>query len=150
MTPAAKGTTPDPLLGKLDEGFPESWIPKEEGDTIVGWVTRVERGYTTYGWRPILVLRDDEGELHSIWLLTEVLQNAMRRLRPVPGERIAIRFNGKKKAKNPRPGTSGEYNDFRVVVDRPEESAAIDWEATLGPTGDAAEQQQPPEDEIPF
>lgn len=138
----------DPLAAKLDEGYPESWVAEKPGDQITGYVVRVERGHTTYGIKPILILRTDDGELRSVWVLNDVLANALRRLRPVPGERVAIRFDGKRTAKNPRPGTSGEYNDFKVAVDRPEEASTIDWDSTLGPEVEAVPVSET--DEVPF
>jgi hypothetical protein len=37
------------LLAKLDEGFPPSWQPEQEGDAISGAFLRLEQGMTTFG-----------------------------------------------------------------------------------------------------
>lgn len=149
MAPAGAGK--DPLTEALDQGTPESWIPKEKGEEIRGTVVGLDQGYSQMsGITPILVIDTGDGVLRSIWLYGDVLKNLMRRVRPVPGEAIAVRFEGKRKSKNPRPGTSGEYNDWRVAVDRPVQQSGIDWESALGPRTTPEAAAPDAQEEIPF
>lgn len=146
VEPAA---TPDELDAKLDQGFPPTWQPEAEGDTIKGAFLRLEQGTTQFGPAPIVILGTDDGE-RSVWLFAESLKSAFRRQQPAPGERIAIRYEGEQAVKNPKPGRKTTARVFRVAVDRPAVAQRdVDWGAALG--GDAAGgDEDRPDDDIPY
>ena len=146
-----KTTERDGLDEVLDRGYPEAWRPESPGDQIKGVFIRLEEGPSQYGVTPIVVIGTPEGE-RSIWLFGQVIRNAFLKLKPVPGEKIAVRFLGLRKAKNPRPGTKGEYNDWRVAVDRPLGQEAPNWDEALAadPFALPADDQTEPDEDIPF
>ena len=122
----------DELLAKLDQPNPEAWIPKAPGDTIVGVFLSVGSGIKPFGPAKFAVLATDEGE-RTVWFFSEAIRSGFLRAKPAPGERVAVRYLGKEQAKNPTPGRAKEYNNFKVVVDRPlSSSAEVDWEKELG------------------
>lgn len=141
--------TTDQLLAELDRPNAEAWIPKKPGDTLIGYLKDIGIGSTQYGTAPFLLVVDDQGVEHSVWVFVESLKSALRALQPQRGERIAVRYNGEKKVKNPTQGRKNSFHDYRLAVDRPASAAAaIDWNATLA--GGQAEPAETPEDEIPF
>ena len=126
-TPAA-----DELLAKLEQPLPESWLPKKAGDTIVGTFLSLDTGMTAFGPAKMAVLATSDGE-RAVWIFYESLKSAFVRAKPEPGERIAVRYLGEEKAKNPTPGRKATYHSFRVVVDRPvDTSKPVDWASELG------------------
>jgi hypothetical protein len=118
------------LIAKLDQGYPPAWIPENAGDTIVGAFLRLETGVTAFGRAQVAVVGTTDGE-RSVFLFYETLKTGFRRTQPEPGERIAIRYEGLKPAKNPTPGRQATYHDFTVTVDRAA-ARAVDWNAALG------------------
>jgi len=109
------------LAAQLDRRHAESWIPDEPGDTIEGEFVRLDRGTTEYGAAAIAVIRTDDGSERAVWLLHAVLKQELGRVRPEPGERLAIRFDGRKTS------TRGHsYAAYSVAVDR--EESAPSWE----------------------
>lgn len=124
------GENADELIAKLEAGYPPSWIPENAGDTIVGAFLRLETGQTAFGPAQVAVLGTTEGE-RSVFLFYESLKTGFRRAQPEPGERIAVKYNGKVPAKNPTPGRSETYHDFTVAVERTA-ARSVDWNAALG------------------
>lgn len=151
-------TAVDPLNEQLDKPLPESWRPENPGDTIYGTFLRLEEGPSQYaGPTPIVVIaeKDTDGVERSIWLFGNVIRTQFLKARPQPGEMIAVRFLGKRKAKNPQPGTSGEYNDWKVAVDRPAAQVKVDWGtvggSSVNPSAAGTLELQPdPDEDIPF
>lgn len=129
------------LIAKLDAGFPPAWIPTTKGDTIVGAFLRLETGMTPNGPAPVAVIGTAEGE-RSVFLFYEALKSGFRRSQPEPGEKIAVRYEGKKEAKTPTQGRNAEYHDFSVSVDRGAEKA-VDWNAALGGESPRAGSSEP-------
>jgi hypothetical protein len=112
----------DDLLGKLDQPRAESYRFAREGDVLAGTVRRVEMATDSAGARhPVVVLEAADGQLRSLWVFHDALLSQMRRLRPRPGDRIAVRYNGKRVS-----GTSRAYHDYDVVTDR--EAPGFDWD----------------------
>ena len=115
-------------IESLPDTLPVSWKPKER-DLIVGTVAGYEQGETMYGPVTILLLDEEDregsptGDCVSVWLAHKVLWDEVRRLRPLPGERIAIRRNSDHPHKN--------YKRYTVIVDRKEtntEAWKPDWD----------------------
>jgi hypothetical protein len=145
------------LREKMEEPLPESWIAKEAGEELVGTFVRLDQGRTdAFGAAWIVVVETEKGEHKSVWLFHQALLNEFRRVRPVPGELIGIRYGGKKPVKNQTPGRASSYHDWKVVVDRAQNAATTDW-AVLGSDGGDVfaptvedELKQTPEDDLPF
>lgn len=143
------GGADDELLAKLDTGYPPAWIAENAGDVIAGAFLRLETGMTKFGPTPVVVVGTYEGE-RSVFLFYESLKTGFRRAQPVPGERIAIRYEGEKPVKNPSPGRSQTFHDYRVVVDRAATAGSVDWSAALGPDTTAPIAEQATGDDIPY
>lgn len=90
----------------------KAWIPQDEGDTIVGFVTSVGTIWSDQSKEdvPLIGVKDREGEDWSVRGYGKVLVNQIEKANPQVGDGIAIRFNGRKKN---RSGTA-EYKDFVV------------------------------------
>lgn len=113
------------LTDKLDEGYPEAWIPEQPGDMMVGIFKRLESAQTTRGLRHIVVLgspRNLDFE-KAIWLHHTALRNQFRQAAPAAGEMVAVRWEGKKTSES----TGQEYDGWTVRVDRPQTDAEVDW-----------------------
>jgi hypothetical protein len=100
---------PDDLAKRLEEDFPAA-LRLEEGQGFLGTYVRLEKGYTSYGEAWIMVLADENGELHGLWLLHAALVSKLKKVRPKPGDRIGVKYLGKR-----RGGSGNEYADYRVV-----------------------------------
>lgn len=138
------------LLRQLDEGYAPSWIPEKPGDTIVGTLVRASTGFTSFGPAPVIELVTDDGDRFSVWLFYETLKSEMRRMKPAPGERVAVRYLGEAQVKNQTKGRKSAYHNYRVAVDRPIGSETVDWNAVLGVMPEQAETPEPDLDEPPF
>jgi hypothetical protein len=104
-----------------EEEFPESWLPMKHGDqprTLVGEVTDYDLG-PDFGWgrKWVATVTDDDGKPWSVWLSADVLVREFEDQRPMPGERITIRYMGKQD--KPKGGGPG-YHRFRVTMHRGE------------------------------
>jgi hypothetical protein len=93
---------------------PPAWKPVP-GEILTGTV----RGYDTYcgqfGECPVAFIEEEaEGHLMSVYLSATVLYNEFKKVRPKVGEKVGIRYLGKVEG-----GGRGEYQRFKVMVDRP-------------------------------
>lgn len=111
----------DALRDRLEQERPASWVPKREGDEIVGELVRFDRGKTAYGEQVIAVLRTPEGVERSVWLLHAVLRQEFAKLQPELGELVLIRYEGKREPE----GDGSSYQHYRLEVER--EDGPIDW-----------------------
>ncbi|MBM4043659.1 MAG: hypothetical protein FJ279_00945 [Planctomycetes bacterium] len=92
------------------QGWPEAWRPKP-GDVLTGIVESYSEGPTPYGNVHTVIVKDeDAGERVSVWLSSTVLLSEFRRLRPKPGERIGLKYEGKDADKG--------YHRYKLLVDR--------------------------------
>jgi hypothetical protein len=91
-------------------------------------------GQTEYGEVRTVVVADDNGDEHSVWLFTTVILNEFRKQRPKPGERIGLRYLGKHPEKH--------YHRYRLMVDRPEPADPF---APLGGEAQVVEDDDIPE-----
>jgi hypothetical protein len=89
----------------------EGWKPTP-GDEIDGTLLGVKMGHSDYKANagknpvyPILFIRKDDGVTTSVHCFHAVLENEVRSARPLPGERIYIKYLGStgevKNGKNP-------------------------------------------------
>jgi hypothetical protein len=90
----------DELEQAAEREYGEAWLPDlhdEQPRTLVGAVTGYNQGpvseYT--GEQPwICAVEDRDGKAWSVWLNRTVLVNEFERKRPMPGDRVAIRYRG--------------------------------------------------------
>lgn len=138
----------DELVARAKAGYPESWVPEKKDEVLTGKFVRVEMGSSAFGPAPIVVLEDENGKEWSIWCFHEALLSQFVSASPQSGDAIAVLYLGKVKAKNPTPGRSDTYHNYRVVKDG-ETAKAIDWQ-TLGGKAPAKPEEEPSTDDIPF
>lgn len=101
------------LEDALDLDF-AGWNPNA-GDKISGtvlFVTTSTEG--EFGSYPILTVATDDGEGRSLHCFHTVLRNAVEGYRVSPGDRIGVKYNGKKKSKQ----TDMEYDSYNVLVQK--------------------------------
>ena len=103
------------LSERINDGYADAWMPKK-GDTILGEITEISSGQSTWGDYPIVTIKAADGA-HAVHAFHSVLRGALVAAAPVIGETIAIKYEGTKKAKNAKPGDD-DYHNYRVVVDR--------------------------------
>jgi hypothetical protein len=127
------------LLAELEaeNGPAETWRP-EVGATLLGTLVRYSRGDTPYGPRDIAIVRVEANAKHgeylaAVWLSYTALVREFKEKRPKAGERLAIKRlpDGIKTDAQGRPMGKG-YRMYRLVVDRPVELEAPNWEALEG------------------
>jgi hypothetical protein len=142
---------------KLDQPRAESFRFAKAGDEIAGTVVRLDVADTEYGPQRIVVVDPGDGALRSIWLLHDALLSQMKKLKPQPGDVIAVRYLGRQQSGNGR-----SYHAYTVATDReqpqfqwdgpsarPPAQAADPWEGEdFG--GEAPPPPGPPGDEPPF
>lgn len=111
------------LLAALDKHtgstHPESWKP-EVGEEIVGELIEYREGKARHGAAQIAVIREDGTDTpRAVWLFHTVMLAEFKRLKPKPGERLAIRrLEDGQKGEHP-------YRRFAVVVDREEHQGEL-------------------------
>ena len=128
------------LLDDLDRDFPKTVILDEENPKFVGVFKRVEFGPSQFRDElvPIVVMKDQEGNEHGLWLNNAVLISQFKRNRPKVGELVGIAYMGKRESKNsPQP-----YKDYKVRIQRSDDGQAFDWNDVFGERKIA-----PPEDD---
>ncbi|MFC1530668.1 hypothetical protein ACFL5T_00180 [Gemmatimonadota bacterium] len=115
-------------INATPDALPVSWKP-QDGDVIVGTVAGYQQGEGVYGPVTILLLDEEDregkptGDRVSVWLVHTMLWGEVRRLRPKPGERLAIR----RLSDNP----NKSYKRYTVLVDRQNDQSTSwtpDWE----------------------
>ncbi len=115
------------LQQRASEDFAESWRPDKDGSPpqLIAEVVRYTSGPTSYGDKPICVVRDGDGKEFSVWLLQAALVAAFARERPKPGELVLIDYQGQKNSER----TGRRYHAFKLVVERDDEPALPDFDA---------------------
>lgn len=134
------------LAEQAERDFPESWIPSADDPQIIGEFVRLDRATTRRGEpAPIVVLRTEDGAERGVWLLHIVLLDEFKRVRPKPGELVAVRYLGKKTS-----AAGQSYHGYRVVVDRTDQG--VDWGALDEPSEEGLldEPASDEADDIPF
>lgn len=103
-----------------NSAYPE-FIDPRAGD-ISGVIRGFSEGPTKFGDAVTIDLELDDGTHRTLWLTHTVLKNKVARLKPDVGERIDVRYLGK------RDGAANAYHDFAVTMpERPEFKP--DWDA---------------------
>jgi len=114
------------LQQRASEDFAESWRPDKDGPSqLIGEVVRYTSGPTSYGDKPICVVRDADDKESSVWLLQAALVAAFARERPKPGELVLIDYQGQKNSER----TGRRYHAFKLVVERDDKPMLPDFDA---------------------
>ena len=138
------------LLDRAAAGYPESWIPKEKGESLAGVFTRLEMGNSAFGPAPIAVVTDPDGKEWSLWLFHTAVLNQFKQAAPQPGDKVAVLYGGELPVKDPKPGRAKKYHAYRVVKDGASDTT-IAWASLDAPkTSDADEAATQTDDDIPF
>lgn len=109
--------------------YGEAWLPDRESDhprTLVGTVANYDQGPVSEftGECPwICTVQDRDGKLWSIWLNRAVLVSEFGKQRPMPGERVVVRYRGQQ-AKASRQGAAPAHL-YTVTVDRDQQLPAF-------------------------
>jgi hypothetical protein len=111
-------------LVKLNERqeYGQAWLPDREPDhprTLVGTVRGYDQGPTSEftGVQPwICTVQDRAGKLWSIWLNRAVLVSEFEKQRPMPDERIVVRYRGQQETAS-RTGAQPAHL-YALTVDR--------------------------------
>jgi hypothetical protein len=110
------------LEQEAERDYGEAWLPDIHDDhprTLVGTVTGYSQGpesvYT--GEQPwICAVEDRAGKPWSVWLNRTVLVSEWERQRPLPGERIAVRYRGVQDEPSVKGGQPAHL--YKLTVDR--------------------------------
>lgn len=127
---AAGRTTPDSstpidLDTLLDQDI-TAWRP-EVGDKLIGRVLNVEVAGqdSTFGAYPLLtVRRDGDGQLVNLHAFHGVIRKELARKGVGEGDRIGVKYLGTAEG-----GDFGEYENYRVVVERQSRATVAEIEA---------------------
>lgn len=150
------------MRAAADRGNPQAWMPDKPGDDMLAVVTAIKPGVrTAFGRVPVLELQDPVGAPWSLWLLHTVLRREVIRARPVVGETLYVRYEGQVRPE----GGGAAYENYTVLVDRPDQNGDLDWNQIAAQYGDTdaadpLDQRMPPhpetagpvegEEDIPF
>ncbi len=124
----------DAAKSDVKQDFGTTWSAKEEGDELSGTIETIEYIGSKYGEKYVVGIRDEAGDLHSLWISGTVLENRFLEMAPGVGSLIVVIFKGKKKTK------SGDrsYNNFHIVANKlnchqewMDAKAAFDLKASL-------------------
>lgn len=107
---------------RLDQPRAETFRFEKDGDEIAGTVKRLDTAETSYGPAKIVVVDPGDGNLRSIWLIHDALLSQMRKLKPQPGDVIAVRYLGKQKS----PASGRSYHAYTVASDR--DRPGFEWD----------------------
>lgn len=94
-----------------------TWEPQKDGEpTLIGTLVSVASVVTRYGLADVATLRDNDGQVWSVWISGAVIAREWATADPHPGETVCLHFGGT------RATADGErhYSLFSVMVDRPD------------------------------
>jgi hypothetical protein len=134
----------------LGREYAEAWRPNP-GDMLVGEVVGLSSRDGGFGEYPIVVVRQGptvETEL-AFHAIHAVAQHELAAQKPQIGERVAIKYLGRREAASGKP-----YHSYKIAIDRP--ASEFDWSRYGGEPDAGVEPQvdkdagDAPEDEVPF
>ena len=109
------------LLSRV-ENFPESWRP-EPGDRLAGKVVEIDERDGGFGPYPVVTIETEDGTEVTAHLFHTVARRELARQRPEVGDRIAIKYFGRRGDAN--------YESYRVAVEKvnPLQKQSPNWDA---------------------
>lgn len=103
---------PRSLEDRLNAEPAKGWKP-EAGDRVIGEIVSISQAPgTDWGPYPLIEVETDDGEAVAVHAFHTVLRTEIERLAPSEGDRIGIKFLGKKQ------GSKQEYEGYTVVLER--------------------------------
>lgn len=134
------------LTDRLDTDFAPGWRP-DPGDKLIGEVVSVTERTGDFGPYPVVTVRCDTGDELALHAFHTVAAAKLAEQAPRAGERIGIKYKGKR---------DGRYHDYSVVVERA--AVPVDWSRYAEPsstTGEPDKPEDPPlaaeaADDVPF
>lgn len=104
----------DKLLEQLQSAFGEgvTWEP-EEGEILIGKVLSMREVQTRMGKTSYIadIVRESDGVVVGVWL-NAMLLNRWKTYDIKPGDRVGIKYHGKRK------GSRFEYNHYTLLFDQ--------------------------------
>lgn len=123
------------------------WKP-EKGDSVIGEIVSIsEAPGTNWGPYPLIEIEKDDGTAVAVHAFHGVLKGELERLAPNEGDRIGIKYLGKKQ------GTNQEYEAYNVALERATPKAVTSTPAngsTSAPTSTTPTASPVDDDEEPF
>ena len=98
---------------------PKFWIPKDEGDMLIGVVKGFRAMTSRFGEGEVMELIEDESKELMAVFLSSVIKTARENQNIQPGDHVGIKFLGEVEGEN------ATYKDFVVLVDRPEDKKKL-------------------------
>jgi len=127
--------------------FAEGWRP-EPGDVLRGKVvdvTRTQDRFNADKTYPIVTIEREDGEQVAVHAFHIVLQNALRQVRPMPGDSLAIKYGGRKARKGDDEATTDDRDKFHVYQVRKLNVTANElWGAVATESGTDQFNDEPP------
>jgi len=105
---------PADVLAKVKSA--PAWRPMQ-GATVTGTIVTIVPRDGDFGRYPVVVLDTGADHYQAVHAFHGVIQNELREMRAAPGERITIRYDGKRdhnKAKDDK-GEPRQYHSYSVV-----------------------------------
>lgn len=135
-------------MSNAEQGYAEGWRPSE-GDEITGTVADIDRGWSSQqdAYYPIVTLNpEDGGDPVAVHAFHASLKARLTDLKPAIGEKLFIRFVGKREQKN-RPDRMVAVYQVKVYGRSTEQvwGAFEDAPKTVERTSDI-----PESDDLPF
>lgn len=100
------------LAALLEHEPPTRWRP-DPGEKVIGTLDRIADKVSFGRAAPTLYLLADEGDYLTVRASGIVLRGAVEELRPTPGEKLAIKFEGMRESAN-----GHNYALYRMAVKR--------------------------------
>jgi hypothetical protein len=92
------------------------WRPAP-GDTVVGTVSRVDKGQNEYGTYPIVTVHQADGTDVAVHAFHQALRTRLTELRPAPGEKIGIKYFGQVETAASKAGTKSPVHSYVARVE---------------------------------
>jgi hypothetical protein len=109
-------------MGTLEEQLArQEWDPAP-GDKLIGTITEIKAREARNGnLYPVLVVKDGDGSEYIV--SCALMASDVIAARPVPGDRVGIRFDGPQ----PKANGDGTWDRYVIAFDR-EKPAEVDWD----------------------
>lgn len=101
------------LQALLEHEPPTRWVPEKPGAGIEGDVVKIDETKAFGNLTPVLFLLVNGTELMTIRCGGVVLRRHLSELKPLPGDRVAVKFHGMRLAASGR-----QYADYAFGIRR--------------------------------
>lgn len=145
--PSATGAKDEPTEQEREYNMADetqAWIPEKEGDSIEGILADVIRAWSDQrtnngrdmdrGWYPLLRIDVGDGKVRDVHGFSTVLENRIREMRPMPGERISVTYLGVSGKTPPKGQNAPKLFEMKLPDRSPADQAASAYDALYGPS----------------